>query len=172
MLHVRIERSTGGYGVEIAVKNLSNIRWDNVSGGYHVRQRGYSLFADLDYALGNKLGLCSGRHSYFKTDIKVMIPKGANQDTPEHKKAYKFLAAEAGKKPKPIPLTKQGYPPLTKYILTLLSDHPWIRGELRDKVISEGYKVNFAGAVKRLEKQKKIKLFGSSNSKFQKIYLA
>lgn len=167
-----IERSAGGNLIEVDIEELSNFRWDNVSGGYHVRQRGYSLFADFDYNLGDELGLCSGRHFYFKSDIKVMIPKSANQDTPEHKKAYKLLAEEAGEKPKPLPLTKQGFPPLTKYILSLLSEHSWKRGALRDKVISEGYKVDFAGAIKRLEKQKKIKLIGSSSSKFQEIYLA
>ena len=31
---------------------------------------------------------------------------------------------------------------------------------------------DFAGAIKRLEKQKKIKLVGSPNSKFQDIYLS
>ena len=133
MLKIIVERSTGGYGVELDVDKLSDVRWDNVSGGYHARQRGYSLFAYLDYDSGNKLGLCSGRHYYYNNDIKIMIPKSANQDTPEHKKAYKLLADAAGEKPKPTPLTKQGYPPLTKYILSLLSEHSWKRGAFRGR---------------------------------------
>ena len=145
-MNVMIKRSFRGYTVsEIDVEKIFNVRWDNESGGYHERHAGYSLYGYISYEVGKELVECSGRHGYYKNDMKVMIPACYNQKPP-FQEGYRYLANLAG----PKPIFSFG-PPCTKRILKVLEKGPMERKQLRDMLFDEGYpKSRIAGALKHM----------------------
>ena len=168
---VCICRSYDSYDdVILDINEIWNVRWDNISGGCYRHHAGYALYGYINYELGASLGLCSGRHSYYGNDIKIMIPERRNRDK-ELKKGYLYLRKSAGQKPACLPTHKKGMPPCTKMILLLLQKKPWMRGELRGKIRALGYTVDFSRAIRALFKQERILLKGSSCSKYQIIAL-
>ena len=154
---------------EIDIDNISRVHWDSLSGGYKCRQSGTSIYGNIDYGLGTELGLCSGQHAFYNSDIKIVIPCNLNKDSKEHRMAYNTLKDEAGIKPIQPRKRKENAPPCTKFILSLLKEHAWYRGDLRNAVKNAEYNVIFSDVIKRLLKQDKIKVSGSPNSSKQII---
>lgn len=152
------------------ISEIGTAHWDNTSGGNYKHHAGYALYGYIDYELGASLGLCSGRHSCYGNDIKIMIPERRNR-TPELREGYLQLCKTADHKPACAPTHRKGMPPCTKAILLLLKKGTWRRDKLRTKIRSLGYTVDFAKAIRTLFKQGKIQLTGSSSSKFQLISL-
>ena len=173
-LEVIIARGHGGNQLEtvVLVSDISCPTWDNVSGGYHRRQSGYSLWGYVSYDEYEDKVNCSGRHSGHDNDMKVLICR-AERSSPYYK-GYKLLADAAGPKPKSdISLNRpKGEPPCTQKIIFILKDGPMKRGDLRKKIYDTGYrKTTFASAINRLRKQEKIICEGSPCSPNQIIRL-
>lgn len=170
MPKVLIKRSAKDYysPAECDVEQINNVHWDNLSGGYHQKQAGFSLYGYIPYKLAEKLVACSGNHEYMGNDVKIVIPANLN-NKPPFKEGYKILSKNAGEKPQ---RTTVGTP-CTKAIIKILNEannHTLERKMLRAKLLEKGYEKNrILHAIRRLESQGKIKTSGSSYSIFQKI---
>lgn len=142
-LKVFICRNPGDYqGGEISIDEISDVRWDNISGGINKKQAGFSLYGYIDYRLAAKLVACSGAHDYGDNVAKICIP-GTNSKNPDHKEGYKILSKRAGEKPKSNRSKPSGLPPCSKRILQILDQVESItRKELRNQLIEEGYHGN------------------------------
>lgn len=175
-LKVIISRHPNNYTKQAAfpISEIDGVRWDNISGGVHRRQSGYSLYGYADYDSVKDLINCSGRHTGRGNYIKICIPATPNKVSP-YNKAYKILLESAGPKPKnPFPSRPQGALPCTKRILKILNEQDSItRKELRDLLNSEKYTTQCVrNAINRLKKQEKITLIGSPWSPRQIITLS
>jgi hypothetical protein len=174
-LKVMIERSQDGRTAEVDVKKISNCHWDKVSGG--VKQRlytGYSLYGYIDYELAVSLGIdCSGRHAKYGSPAKIMIPANLNSKA-SYKKGYASLKSGAGVKPR-FSFRKPGLIPCSKRIeqeIGRAKRKRITRGELREKLMDEGYDTKqIMNTLNRLGKEKRIFFEGSSRTQSQIIYL-
>ena len=159
---------------EVDISEIDGVHWDNISGGVHKKQGGHALYGYISYELAEKLNIkCSGRHNWGYNSAKVCIPAVCNKG--EYRKGYNSLLKQAGEKPQ-SDISKNrpaGQGPCTKKILYLLGQQKMFeRGELRQMILDIGYGVDtFQRAIKQLEKDNKIILKGSSNSKYQKVSL-
>lgn len=91
---VIIVRHKGGYNkVTVKCKDISNLRWDTVSGGQHIPTGTYDLYGTVTCTKAKGIDH-SGIHGKCPHEIKVCILK---KDNP---KVYKILAKRAGEKPK------------------------------------------------------------------------
>ncbi len=170
-LDVEVCRSVGGRYASaiIDAEEIIGVKWDNVSGGIHKKQNGYSLYGYIPYSRAVELGLdCSGMHDRGYNDAKICIPESINRK--EHKEGYKYLRDEAGKKPVNHRKTV-AHKPCTKMILELLSESSVMeRGELRDKILEFGYEgTTFRNAIRTLIKTNRIVTEGTPQSPHQKI---
>ena len=151
-------------GVAISISEISGVHWDNISGGVHRRQAGYSLYGYIDYDLAYEFGLCSGRHSYYREDAKICIPNSCNKG--DYRKGYLELKRDAGEKPK-ANYRKPRQKPCTQQVCLLLSEVPYFfRKDLRQRLKEMEYTVNIARALKRLIEQ------GKSEQKAVRIVLS
>lgn len=158
----------------VDINSIYGVDWDNVSGGVHKRQAGYSLYGYISYSVAKEIGIaCSGEHDFGDNDAKICIPASVNKG--EYKEGYKELLKMAP--PKPQSQLSQSRPagqgPCTKKILHILSESgEQERGNLRMTIKELGYKTTtFSNAIKSLLKQKKIITEGSSSSIHQIIKL-
>ena len=167
-MKVLIKRNADSFKVgEIDAEEIFNVRWDNISGGVNKRQAGYSLYGNIDYDKASDLVACSGRHGFYNSSAKVMIPANLNKEAP-YREGYKYLANLAGEKPRPESEYVARKMPCTKRILEELEDGGVERKVLRDKLQEEGYPVNrIAGALKRMVNDGRIVAQGSPNSPHQ-----
>lgn len=170
-LKVCIKRTHNSYNEdEICIDEIENPHWDNISGGVQRRQYGYSLYGYIPYQLAMQLNIsCSGRHNKNGNSAKVLIIKPDYNS--EYYEGYKALCTEAGEKPKLPQKHPLGTPPTTQMIISLLSDGPLTRGEIKNKLSDLGYYTNYGQAINRLKASDKIECQGSPNSKFQIISL-
>ena len=154
---------------EYDADKISNVHWDNISGGVNRRQAGYSLYGYIPYEDAAELIDCSGRHNYGYNDAKVCI-RASDNKSERYQDGYKLLVNQAGTKPSSS-TRPSGAQPCTKRILSLLDEVGEItRSELREKLMDEGYNdTTIRNAIKRLENQWKIKMDGPSQSPRQKI---
>ena len=106
----------GGNSGEIDAKKISNVKWDNISGGYKIKQSGYSLYGYIPYDDALKLNLCSGKHENIADAAKIMIPRSLNSKAP-YKKVYDHFVSLAGEKPL---IRKPGQLPCTKRAIDIL----------------------------------------------------
>lgn len=172
-MKVLIKRNVGSFNVgEIDVDEIRDVHWDNISGGVHRRQAGYSLYGYIDYDLACELVDCSGSHSFYHNDAKILIPSGINKKDP-YSEGYEYLLSLAGKKPKSFSLQLVGrssYTPCTVRILKVLEEGSIERKQLREKLKAEGYPVNrICGALKVMVNDGRIIEHGSPNSPHQLI---
>lgn len=137
MLTVLIKRNATSRIGEIPVKEIWNVKWDNISGGVYARQAGYSLYGYVDYDTITEMGLNSGAHAFYHNQNKVMIPASLNKNSP-YLEGYKYLLEQAG--PKPKSNYHDGKMPCTKRILKELENGEQKRSVLRDMLIKEGYR--------------------------------
>lgn len=158
---------------EISISDISNVRWDNTSGGIQQKSSGYFLYGYISYEQAMELVDCSGSHDYYHNDAKVLI-KTQKPKSPYYL-GYKKLCEMAG--PKPQSRISQdrpkGEPPCTKKILLLLrSQNKKTRYALRKELLDIGYQsTTIRNAIKRLEFQEKIICDGSPYKKNQLISL-
>ena len=167
---IYVQRSYGPnqFGGFIDINEIFEVRWDNVSGGIHRYQNGYSLYGYIDYHSYQSLVKCSGKHDRGYNNMKVLIPRVSKKD-PTYP-AYKKLCEAAGEKPKFQSSHPCGMPPCTKRILALLSEEINTRGKLREILKSEGYQVTtIRNALRSLISQRKIICDGSPYSPKQII---
>ena len=172
-LTVNVCRQPGANQIaEIAVVDIIGpIHWDRESGGYHKKTAYYNLYAYADYEWVKNNIDCSGRHSGFGNDAKICILEGNNIDSKMHKAGYKYLCGIAGEKPKTL-YKVEGKPACTDAILEKLAEGSITRKDLRTELMSEGYlEETIRGALNRMTKQKRIRVEGSSCSKYQIIML-
>lgn len=161
-----------GEVAEIEISSISNVRWDDCSGGYQNKRGYYSLFGYIPYSIAKTLeGLdCSGRHDRGGNSAKVCIHKPASDG--KYYEGYKTLKAQAGKKPESKVSANRpaGMPPCTRKILEILRCGERERGGLREDLLQLGYKpITIAAAIRRLNYKRKIVTEGSPNSFKQKI---
>lgn len=84
---------------EIDISEISNLRWDNVSGwSTRVYHPGYALYGDIAYNLAVKLGLSTGSHIDFAHSAKVIFHKCDNAEK-NYSDAYHLLESKAGPRP-------------------------------------------------------------------------
>lgn len=156
-------------GCILPLSELWDIEWDWETGGY--RQNTATCFLmgkiTLEVAQGNPIGL-TGDHSDYSSGIKVCIIK---KYTP--KETWKHLVGVYG--PSPDWGSKKGETPCTTQIINLLKtsdDQSMTRKDLRNRLRSLGYDTARIGrAIRRMSRDKRIFLEGSSNSPCQKIRL-
>ena len=137
MLKVLIKRNAKSRFGEIPVKEIYQVKWDDVSGGVYARQAGYSLYGYVDYDIITEMGLNSGAHAFYNNRNKVMIPANLNKKPP-YLEGYKYLVKQAG--PKPKSNNHDGKMPCTERILKELENGEQKRPVLRDMLIKEGYR--------------------------------
>lgn len=114
-MKVLIKRNVGSFNVgEIDVDEIRGVHWDNFSGGVHRRQAGYSLYGYIDYDLACELVDCSGSHSFYHNDAKIMIPTSINKKEP-YREGYDYLLHLAGRKPKNSLSGSSSYRPFFSY---------------------------------------------------------
>ncbi len=165
-----VQRGHGSnqFGADIDIAEISDVHWDNCSGGVHRYQRGYSLYGYIDYHKYKDQVKCSGRHDYGDNDMKVLIPR-VPRDDPSYS-LYKILCDEAGEKPKAFPTCSRKLPPCTKQILHYLESGEMTRGELRQSLYDDEYeRERVCNAIRTLIIQNKIFCIGSPYSKYQII---
>lgn len=159
---------------EYPIADIRNIKWDNISGGIHIRQAVWSLYGYIPYENADKLDLNSGRHNWGYNDTKICICASDNKEEP-YLSTYKELCDKAGTKPlSKIALNRpKGEPPCTKKICALLNQQEYmLRKNLRSELIDTGYPITtIRSAIKRLERNNKITIEESPNSDNQKISL-
>lgn len=146
-----------------------SLRSTYVSGGYNISLRKRYPCAYVKPEEVEPYGhiACSGRHNYSNNGIKVLIMKSGSS-----KAAYKYIMSVTGLDEKDLSTAiSKGAPPCTKRIVQIVNDNngEMLRGELREKIHEEGYKVSFAQALKTLIKTGKIKTEGAAQSKYQKV---
>ena len=148
MLKVLIKRNSKSRSGEIPVKEIYQVKWDDVSGGVYARQAGYSLYGYVDYDTITEMGLNSGAHAFYNNRNKVMIPANLNKKPP-YLEGYKYLVKQAG--PKHKANNHDGKMPCTKRILKELENGEKKRTVLREVLIQEGYRVQqIRGAIKTM----------------------
>lgn len=157
---------------EISISEILEVEWSNISGGVQRRQSGYSLYGFIPYATAMKLVNCSGEHEKYGSNARVLIRR---PDSDKYKPGYQILMRQAGPKPHSN-ISKErpsGQQPCTKAILSLLPSEGFqTRGNIRNELYSIGYKKStVTNAFRTLIKNEKIHCTGSSNSKYQKIFL-
>lgn len=152
---VSIHRSVNDYHeAEVSTDDIFCVRWDNVSGGPRIKERGYSLYGDIPYKLAKELYNLPDRYNEDLLTMKVRIIE-PDRDDPQWE-GYQELLDEVYDKPEREPrrwvrLTGSNCPPCTKRILQLLVDGEKTRKELRDTLKQEGYTVErIRGALWRL----------------------
>ena len=166
-MEVRIKRSYKSQMCNpINVEEISGCLWDNISGGRQEKHFGYALYGYIPYERAMELVDCSGMHASYGNNVRIMIPKSRNNEEP-YKTGYDHFVGIVGSKPDCRP---DGQIACSKRILELVNEKPMKRGELRSKLKLEKYPVKqIAGAIKRLGKEARLVLSGSSYDRNQLI---
>ena len=153
---------------------IEGIHWDNVSGGVHKRQSGYSLYGYIPYSHAKELVSCSGEHDYRDNMAKICICASDNKEEP-YLSEYKDIVQDAGPKPaSDIAINRpEGEPPCTRKICALLNGKEYmLRKELCSELLEIGYaQKTIRSALKRLQRENRIRTDGSSHSPNQKVFI-
>ena len=141
----------------------------NVTGGYKKQlSRAYLCTCIDKYDFGEKGFIaCSGNHDYSDHGIKVLIMK-----VKTNPKVYRYIMEEAGLAPEEFHVKRsRGALPCTKRMIEIIVNNGGSikRGELREKLLEEGYQVNIAKAIKSNIKNGEIYVEGSAQSPNQII---
>ena len=154
---------------------ISNVRWDCISGGVNRPQNGFSLYGYVPYELAMDIVACSGRHNFGGNDIKICITAAGNKDNPKYQAAYYSLVEKADERSRcgVAGKTPPGAPSCIKRIRELLSEKKAsTRRELRTTLLDEGYKTEtIRDAVKNLCYQGFLETEGDYRSPSQIIRL-
>ena len=162
---VNIVRSPDSYKMAVVLlKELMDIKWDNITGGYNKKCNRYYLTAKIylsDIIEGSIS--CSGRHDY-RCGVKIIILKKYN------KEIYEDLKKLAENKP---PEQIKHKVSSKKLIVEILEKRKTItRKELRDIVLENNFKpTTFLKSFKDLKKEEIIETEGSNCSCNQIIKL-
>ena len=141
-MKVRIARQPISYNKigEIDPREIKNVRWDDVSGGYRTKYGLYQLYGYIDYRNAMELVDCSKEHESLGRRAIICIVENLNKEEP-YIEGYQYLLSQVPSKPKSkiAQNRPQGYPPCTKYILKVLDECGSLkRTELRKK-LTEGF---------------------------------
>lgn len=148
-----------GGEMEIDVSLLRNARWSSVTGGYSNQLPSYCLFAyaPYDYIVERDELSCSGSHSHYDSDLKLLVPMTRNR-CKNYRDGLNVLLNQANAKgQRPIGPIHAGRTYCCRRVLELLKEAPngeMERWDIIDKLIDEDYwKSTAINVLRRLRRE-------------------